>query len=96
MICDDVKGRHWAMLANGHGDGLVTWKKDFGNFMNGWCGHAGSRSTWADVDGDGKADLICDDTNGNHWLRTMNGIGGVKKDYGRFQGGWCSHAGSYT
>lgn len=29
-------------------------------------------TTWADIDGDGKADMICDDlgigSNGNHWV----------------------------
>ena len=63
--------------------------------MNGWCGHNSAVTSWADVDGDGKADIICDDQRGNHWIRTMNS-GKIKKDYGHVQGGWCAHGGAYT
>jgi hypothetical protein len=37
--------------------------------MTGWCSGSG-RTTWADIDGDGKADIICDDTRGGkHWAK---------------------------
>lgn len=63
MICDDVKGNHWVILSSGG----KKWKKDLGRILKGWCGHPGSRTSWADIDGDGKADILCDDTKGNHW-----------------------------
>ena len=60
MICDDTNGRHWGTLANGWGHGRVQWVGE--SFMNGYCSHRGSIVTWADIDGDGMADAICDDT----------------------------------
>merc|ERR1711935_1089324 len=53
MLCDAPGGQHWAM----HGKG--------GNWVNahtkyhskGWCSHAGSYTQYADVNGDGKADM---------------------------------------
>ena len=62
MICDDLKGNHWFMLSRG--DGKFT---NVGLYKKGWCGHAGSRTNWADVNGDGTADMLCDDTKGRHW-----------------------------
>jgi hypothetical protein len=41
--------------------------KNLGKYKTGWCRHSGSTTTWADIDGDGKDDMICDDTKGNHW-----------------------------
>lgn len=61
MICDDTKGNHWIQLS--HGNGHFT---DRGHVQGGFCGHKGATTTWADVNGDGRADLICDDTNGYH------------------------------
>jgi hypothetical protein len=41
--------------------------KNLGKYKSGWCSHPGSTTSWADIDGDGKDDMICDDTKGNHW-----------------------------
>jgi len=91
MLCDDTTGRHWAKLSNGDG----TFK-DLGNYLNGWCGHKGSKTSWADIDGDGKADILCDDKSGRHWARLSNGDGKWKKDLGNYLNGWCGHKGATT
>ena len=42
-------------------------------FLRGWCaGHA--KTEWKDLNGDGKADLICDDYKGNHWSLPTTGF----------------------
>lgn len=71
---------------------------DWGRWQWGWCGHGGSKTSWADIDGDGNADMICDDNVGRHWARLMNGNRGVKRDLGHMvpMHGWCRHAGSYV
>lgn len=62
MICDDADGNHSALLSTGDG----TFKREVVEFMTGWCGEnvaTGSYTQWADLNGDGKADMLCDDTN---------------------------------
>merc|ERR1712070_72680 len=90
LLCDDNRGRHWYKLATGSGN--------FGSsrhYLSGWCGHGGSYTQWADINGDGKADLLCDDTRGRHWVKLASGDGkfGSSKYY---MGGWCGHSGSRT
>ena len=82
MICDDLKGNHWAILVNGHGYGHVNlgWHDHF--HMNGFCDVKGGKVTWADVNGDGVADILCDDNHGGHWGRTMNKHGHVLRYLG--------------
>jgi len=90
MICDDNTGRHWFKLSNGNG----TFQ-DLGLKLSGWCGHAGAYTQWADVNGDGKADIHCDDSAGRHWVGLSNG-NGTFRQLGIVRSGWCSHAGSKT
>jgi len=90
ILCDDTAGRHWNRLATGNGN--------FGgskHYLSGWCSHSGSKTNWADINGDGRADLLCDDSRGNHWykLATGNGNFGASRHY---LAGWCGHGGSYT
>jgi hypothetical protein len=49
--------------------------KDLGMFRKGWCGHKGAKTQWADINGDGLYDIICDDSAGNHWAMLSNGDG---------------------
>lgn len=63
--------------------------------MSGWCGHSGSKTQWADINGDGKADILCDDTKGKHWARLSYGNGKFM-NVGNFNNGFCAHPGSYT
>merc|ERR1711871_938114 len=90
ILCDDTAGRHWVKLSQGNG--RFT---DGRHYKSSWCSHAGAKSQWADISGDGKADLLCDDTKGNHWymLSTGNGNFGGSRHFLR---GWCSHSGAYT
>ena len=49
---------------------------------------------FADVNGDGKADVICDDEKGNHWIRISEG-----KKFSTHElhfNNFCSHPGSVT
>jgi hypothetical protein len=41
--------------------------RNIGMYLKNWCGHKGSITNWADIDGDGKADILCDDSKGRHW-----------------------------
>jgi len=61
-------------------EGAVTLT---GNFVSKqWCGHAGSYLSWADVDGDGIPDMLCDDSAGRHWALLIAKGGGIKRDLG--------------
>lgn len=91
MHCDDAAGRHWINISNGNG----TFRDLNGPVVSGWCSHAGSHTSWADINGDGKADMLCDDNKGNHWAKLSNG-GRNFIDLGLFKTGWCVHPGSYT
>lgn len=91
MICDDSKGGHWVQLSLGNGK-----FKDLGMVKNGWCGHGhGAHTQWADINGDGMADMLCDDNHGRHWAMLSMGDGRFK-DMGAYKTGWCGHNGSYT
>lgn len=67
--------------------------KNHGRFLSNWCNTHYGTMTWADIDGDGKADAICDEKNGNHYARLSNG-NGQSKGLGLYLKGWCSHGGS--
>jgi hypothetical protein len=70
MICDDNYGRHWTAYSRGNG----TFYYKYHPALYRWCGHAGAWTQWADINGDGKADIICDDTLGRHWSRLSRGF----------------------
>jgi hypothetical protein len=79
------------MLSNGDGK-----FKDLGKIQTTWCSHEGSYTQWADIDGDGNADMLCDDSAGNHWAKLSEGNGKFKKDLGQYKTGWCGHPGATT
>ena len=68
----------------------------------GWCGHAGSYTQYADVNGDGKVDMTCDDTSGRHWTAFHKGNGSFFYKYEDFKKGfkggykWCFSAGGHV
>ena len=39
------------------------------DFLHNWCDHVGAKVSYADVTGDGLAELMCDDEAGNHWMK---------------------------
>lgn len=105
LHCDD-NGNHWSILSmpaaepkraavKEIAEPFFKLGKEIGQFKSGWCSHNGSQTSWADVNGDGMDDMICDDTQGSHWVMLSNGDGKMT-DLGQIQTGWCSHAGSYT
>ena len=78
MICDDSKGNHWIRLSQAGSDLKHTFK-GLGHVKQGWCGHGqGARTSWADINGDGKADMLCDDNLGRHWAMLSKGDGTFK------------------
>merc|ERR1711966_635415 len=91
LLCDDTAGRHWVKLSAGNGK-FTNGR----HYMSSWCGHSGSRTNWADVNGDGKADILCDDTAGRHWWRASAGGEGHFHGSHHYLNGWCSHSGSKT
>jgi hypothetical protein len=92
MLCDVPGGHHWAML--GHG-GVWNPKQTIYHSKK-WCGHKGGFTKYADVNGDGKADMICDDTFGRHWTAYSRGNGTFYYKYHPALYKWCSHKGSWT
>jgi len=90
MLCDAPKGRHWAMLGNGG-----NWIKAHTKYHSaGWCGHAGAYTQYADINGDGKVDMTCDDTLGRHWTAYSKGNGTFYYKYHPALYRWCGHAGA--
>merc|ERR1712086_1025119 len=69
MTCDDTLGRHWTAYSKGNG----TFYYKYHPALYKWCGHAGSWTTWADINGDGKKDITCNDRLGRHWSRLSRG-----------------------
>lgn len=67
LICDDTSGRHWIRLQNGLG-----YYTDLGYVKGGYCNHRDSYTQWADLNGDGTADMLCDDNKGRHWAISVN------------------------
>lgn len=91
MICDDSKGNHWINFSNGNG----TFR-GAGLVLKGWCGHPGAMTHWADLNGDGKADMTCDDKQGRHWVNLSLGNGKFRDLNGPQVKKWCTHPGSYV
>merc|ERR1719454_2507372 len=92
MVCDDFHGNHWAMLGlGGNWNPAKTIKHS-----NGWCSHAGSYTQYADVNGDNKDDMTCDDTFGRHWTAYSRGNGTFYYKYHAPLYRWCGHAGAVT
>lgn len=72
-------------------DGQVNLvRPHFGLIRSHWCLHSGASLSWADFDGDGIEDMLCDDDKGTHWVILSNGRGGIKKEIGMHTIGWCS------
>jgi hypothetical protein len=90
LLCHDTAGRRWIDLAEAGGvfrgeDSLPPW---------GWCNHAGARLLADDVNGDGRADLVCHDTVGRAWVDfSSDGVMGGT-DHHFASSSWC--AGSTT
>lgn len=83
MICDDTLGRHWTAYSRGNGTFFYKYHAETYR----WCGHSGAKTQHADINGDGKADLLCDDNLGRHWARLSSGY----SYYGSIYNGanWC-------
>ena len=39
------------------------------HYLSGFCKGSGAKLSHADINGDGKADIICDDNKGRHYIR---------------------------
>ncbi len=90
-LCHDPgSGQKWVAYADaGGGLGGGNWTG-----LTGWCSHAGSQLRVADLDGNGRADLLCHDVNnGNKWW-TLTNTAGQPGGAGGGSGlnGWCAHA----
>jgi len=93
MLCDVQKGgHHWAMLGYGGAWNPHHTKKH----SAGWCGHAGAYTQYADINGDGKVDMTCDDTFGRHWTAYHKGDATFYYKYHAALYRWCGHAGGFT
>ena len=58
MLCDNDHGDHWGLISNK--DGTFSNK---GKYLSNWCKQTLSsgfmETKWADLDGDGRKDMIC-------------------------------------
>lgn len=78
MLCDDDRnGNHeiYLSLANKKQKKNKLKFKMLGKVKEKWCRYDGARTTYADINGDGRADMLCDNHNGEHWALLGNGIG---------------------
>jgi len=83
LICDANNGWHFAQLYLGNGR-----FKDLGTIAKNWCREPGEHTSWADINGDGKADMVCDGKNGWHWAKLSLGNGKFR-DLGTIIQNWC-------
>jgi FG-GAP-like repeat len=67
LLCHDLGGRNWIVYANAEGN--------FGDFRSGWtgvsalCTQEGNQWYVKDLNGDGRADIVCIDNNNGKWYR---------------------------
>merc|ERR1712096_30814 len=62
-------------------------------FGAGWCGHAGSYVSYADINNDHREDQLCSDSMGRHWTRLAYGNGNFGGSvYHSNIYGWCKGA----
>jgi hypothetical protein len=75
MICSgyDNSGDHYVLFSGED----ITWKSGHSKILTDWCSKKTNHiSNWADLDGDGKVDLLCDNpVNGKHWAKISRGDG---------------------
>ena len=70
ITCNDKNGNHWALLSNG--DGTFFNKGNDGKFLSNWCVGSNKQTSYGDINGDGTADMICDDLHtGTHIVKLM-------------------------
>ncbi len=91
LTCASTDGSQYVLLSTGtrlvspnsHPDGLL---------LENWCASSGATTRWADFNGDGKADLHCDDDAGNHWVMLSDGTALNSPNQtadGLVQENWC-------
>jgi FG-GAP-like repeat len=67
LLCHDLGGRNWIVYANESGN--------FGDFRSGWtavsafCTQEGNGWYVEDLNSDGRADILCVDSNNGQWYR---------------------------
>ncbi|XP_032241050.2 uncharacterized protein LOC5515387 [Nematostella vectensis] len=69
ILCHDHSGNKWISYAQSNGgfNNKIDWHKAMG-----WCYHQGSQLLIADINGDGRDDLLCHDANGYKWVALAN------------------------
>src|SRR5262249_8019436 len=72
LVCDDSKsGNHWILLSTGKGIVSPNTMPD-GLIRQNWCREG--KTSHMDFDGDGRADLGCDnEKTGSHWVLLSRG-----------------------
>jgi hypothetical protein len=106
LICNNNDGSYQVLLSSGGyllkpatslSKGYMTYN---GVKIQNWCNPLIANSAqWIDVNGDGKADLVCNYIDGTHWLWLSTGndlVSGTGNPYGQIYlngsplKGWCS------
>jgi hypothetical protein len=93
LVCFKKNGDVVIWISKGDGTFL-----DWGKKVEKFCSQHNTVPKLADLDGDGRADLICDDkTWGHHYVHLKEPKNNRKFIYkGRFMKDTCKHSNSYT
>lgn len=86
MICDNyLNGDHRINISRGKGK-----FKNLGKIKKEFCYGEGYKIQWADVNGDGNADMVCFNTGGDYWIQLNEGNGKAFTDLGLVLSDWCN------
>jgi RHS repeat-associated protein len=71
--CDTPSGTHSVLLSDGEELQKPNANSD-GRLLTNWCAGSGFTASWMDFNGDAKADLACDGTDGSHRVLLSDGV----------------------
>ncbi|MCB1032809.1 MAG: VCBS repeat-containing protein, partial [Acidobacteria bacterium] len=91
LTCSAPDGSQYVLLSTGTGLKSPNSDPD-GLLIRDWCSFSTAVTRWVDFNGDGKADLHCDDDRGSHWVMLSTGTALKSPNQssdGLVESGWC-------
>ena len=92
IICSHDNGEHHAVFLDGQGNSIRVLGHD--EQVTNFCVGHPEKVQFADIDGDGKDDMVCD-IGGSHWALLSVGDG-TFTDFMTWKGSWCAQEGAYV